>query len=191
MVAGLPLTPRLAIKMALEDLELNVGGTQIKGVWIAILLSFASTIGGGIWTASEFFSRLEALEAAVSDATSGTAVIEGRFEDLRTAQSETLQGYQVSISNMQQQLDDNNVGELQGKLSELSTSLSQIMELQRDLLPLRDRVAAVEKSNSETVITVNAKMEALSNIDERIKRLQRDMDDAWTAMDELANPLGR
>jgi predicted RNase H-like nuclease (RuvC/YqgF family) len=92
---------------------------------------------------------------------------------------------------MQQQLDDNNVGELQGKLSELSTSLSQIMELQRDLLPLRDRVAAVEKSNSETVITVNAKMEALSNIDERIKRLQRDMDDAWTAMDELANPLGR
>ncbi len=78
--------------MALEDLELNVGGTQIKGVWIAILLSFASTIGGGIWATSEFFSRLEALEAAVSDATSGTAVIEGRFEDLRTAQSETLQG---------------------------------------------------------------------------------------------------
>jgi chromosome segregation ATPase len=177
--------------MAIEDLELNVGGTQIKGVWIAILLSFASTIGGGIWTASEFFSRLEALEAAVSDATSGTAVVEGRFEDLRTAQSETLQGYQVSISNMQQQLDDNNVGELQGKLSELSTSLSQIMELQRDLLPLRDRVAAVEKSNSETVITVNAKIEALSNIDERMNRLQRDMDDAWTAMDELANPLGR
>ena len=48
-----------------------------------------------------------------------------------------------------------------------------------DLLPLRDRVAAVEKSNSETVITVNAKIEALSNIDDRIKRLQRDMDDAW------------
>jgi len=73
-----------------------------------------------------------------------------------------------------QQLDDNNVGELQGKLAELSTNLSQIMELQRDLLPLRDRVAAVEKSNSETVITVNAKIEALG-----------------TAMDELANPLGR
>jgi len=92
---------------------------------------------------------------------------------------------------MQQQLDDNNIADLQGKLAELSTNLSQIMELQRDLLPLRDRVAAVEKSNSETVITVNAKIEALSNIDDRIKRLQRDMDDAWTAMDELANPLGR
>ncbi len=177
--------------MALEDLELNVGGTQIKGVWIAIVLSFASTIGGGIWTASEFFSRLEALERAVSDATAETAVVQGRFEDLRTRQSETLQGYQVTISNMQQQLDDNNVGELQGKLAELSTNLSKIMELQRDLLPLRDRVAAVEKSNSETVITVNAKIEALGNIDDRMTRLQRDINDAWTAMDELANPLGR
>lgn len=177
--------------MAIEDLELNVGGTHIKGVWIAILLTFSSTIGGGIWTASEFFGRLEALESSVIDASSETAIVQGRFEDLRTAQSETLQGYQVSIANMQQQLDDNNIADLQGKLAELSTNLSQIMELQRDLLPLRDRVAAVEKSNSETVITVNAKMEALSNIDERIKRLQRDMDDAWTAMDELANPLGR
>lgn len=45
--------------------------------------------------------------------------------------------------------------------------------------------------NSETVITVNAKMKAASNVDDRIKRLQRDMDDAWTAMDELANPLGK
>jgi len=177
--------------MAIEDLELNVGGTQIKGVWIAIVLSFASTIGGGIWAASEFFSRLEALEGAVSDAIADTAVVQVRFDDLREGQSETLQGYQVTIANMQQQLDDNNVGELQGKLAELSTNLSQIMELQRDLLPLRDRVAAVEKSNSETVLTVNAKIEALGNIDDRMTRLQRDINDAWTAMDELANPLGR
>jgi len=177
--------------MPLENLELNVGGTQIKGVWIAILLTFGSTIGGGIWTASEFFSRLAGLEGSVSDASSETGVTQARFEDLRETQAEALQSYEVSISKMQQQLDDNNVSDLQGKLAELSTNLSQIMELQRDLLPLRDRVAAVEKSNSETVITVNAKIEALSTLDDRIKRLQRDMDDAWTAMDELANPLGR
>ena len=177
--------------MPLEDLQVNVGGTQIKGVWIAIVLTFGSTIGGGIWTASEFFSRLAGLESAVSDASSDTGVTQARFEDLRERQSEALQGYEVSISNMQQQLDDNNVAGLNAKLSELSTSLSQIMELQRDLLPLRDRVASVEKSNSETVLTVNAKMEALNTIDDRLKRLQRDMDDAWTAMDELANPLGR
>lgn len=176
--------------MAIEDLELNVGGTQIKGVWIAILLSFASTIGGGIWATSEFFSRLEALENAVSDAVAETAVVQGRFEDLRSVQNDVLQGYEVTISNMQQQLVDNNIGELQGKLSELSTSLTQIMELQRDLLPLRDRVAAVEKTNSETVLTVNARIEALKTVESTVTRLQRDMDDAWRAMDELANPLG-
>ena len=43
----------------MEDIELDIGGTKFKGVWIAILFSFASTIGGGIWAASEFFSRLE------------------------------------------------------------------------------------------------------------------------------------
>ena len=40
--------------MALSDLELNVGGQSFKGVYIAVVVSFASTIAGGIWTASEF-----------------------------------------------------------------------------------------------------------------------------------------
>lgn len=178
--------------MAIEDISVDLGnGISFKGIYLAITFTAASTLAGGIWTASEFFSRLEALESAVSDATSGTAVIEGRFEDLRTAQSETLQGYQVSIANMQQQLDDNNIADLQGKLAELSTNLSQIMELQRDLLPLRDRVAAVEKSNSETVLVVNGKIESLSNVADRMNRTSREIDDLWLAMDELANPLGR
>ena len=177
--------------MALEDLQIDVGGTQIKGVWIAILLTFGSTIGGGIWTASEFFSRLESLEGSVSDASSETGVIQARFEDLRQAQVEALQGYEVTISNMKQQLDDNNVAELQGKLAELGANLEAIMKAQGELLDLRDRISTVEKSNSETVITVGAKIDALGSVDERIRRLQRDMDDAWTAMDELANPLGK
>ncbi|MDA7514299.1 hypothetical protein N8508_00760 [bacterium] len=177
--------------MPLEDLELNVGGTQIKGVWIAIVLTFSSTIGGGIWTASEFFSRVEALESSVSDASSETSVTQARFEDLRATQSDALQKYEVSISNMKQQLDDNNVAELQGKLAELGANLEAIMKAQQDLLDLRDRISNVEKSNSETVLTVNGKIEALGSVDERLKRLQRDMDDAWTAMDELANPLGK
>ena len=47
--------------MALEDLEVNVGGTSIKGVWIAIVLTFGSTIGGGIWAASQFFANVTVL----------------------------------------------------------------------------------------------------------------------------------
>ena len=177
--------------MAVDDLELSVAGTQIKGVWIGIVFAFGSTIGGGIWTASEFFSRLESQEDAVAQAGARTDVIEARFNDLKADAETHLQQYEVAIANMNQQLEDNNVSELQGKLAELGTNLEAIMKAQQDLLDLRDRISAVEKSNSETVITVNAKMEALSNVDDRIKRLQRDMDDAWTAMDELANPLGK
>ena len=39
--------------MSLQDMELNVGGVKFKGVYIAILFSFATTIGGGIWAASD------------------------------------------------------------------------------------------------------------------------------------------
>ena len=55
--------------MALEDIEVNVGGTQFKGVWIAIVISFASTIGGGIWAASQFFAQLNDQSEAVIAAT--------------------------------------------------------------------------------------------------------------------------
>jgi predicted nucleic acid-binding Zn-ribbon protein len=171
--------------MALEDLELNVGGTQIKGVWIGILVAFSSTIGGGIWTASEFFSRLEALEGSVIDASSETGVTQARFEDLRESQSERLQGYQVAISNMEQQLADNNISELQGKLAELGTNLEAIMKAQQDLLDLRDRIAAVEKSNAEAVLTVNNRVQSLDKTERVLKRVDTEIENLWQALDSL------
>ena len=90
--------------MALDDLELNIGGQSFKGVYVAVVVSFASTIAGGIWTASEFFSRLEAQEAAVQDAGVTASTLQARFEDLREGQSTALQGYAVIISHMQQSL---------------------------------------------------------------------------------------
>ena len=63
--------------MALEDIEVNVGGTNIKGIWIAIVLTFGSTIGGGIWAASQFFAQLneqsEAVIAATAQAEAATS----------------------------------------------------------------------------------------------------------------------
>ena len=32
--------------MGVEEIELDVGGVKFKGVYIAILMSFATTIGG-------------------------------------------------------------------------------------------------------------------------------------------------
>lgn len=171
--------------MALEDLEVNVGGTQIKGVWIAIVFTFASTIGGGIYASAEFFARLEALESSVTGATAETAVVQGRFDDLRDSQSERLQGYQVAISNMEQQLADNNISELQGKLAELGTNLEAIMKAQQDLLDLRDRIAAVEKSNSEAVLTVNNRVQSLEKTERVLKRVDTEIENLWTALDSL------
>ena len=176
--------------MALDDLELNIGGQSFKGVYVAVVVSFASTIAGGIWTASEFFSRLDAQEAAVAEASTTAATLQGRFDDLRETQSKTLQGYQVTISNMQQSLDDNDVQGLQGKLAELGTNLEAIMEAQKDLLDLRDRVAAVEKSNAEAVLKVENKVESLSKTDETLKRIKKEIDDLWDGLDSVVNPLG-
>ena len=176
--------------MALSDLELNVGGQSFKGVYVAVVLSFASTLAGGIWTASEFFSRLEAQEAAVEEAGIVATTLQARFKDLRESQLKALQGYEVTISNMQQSLDDNDVASLQGKLAELGTNLEAIMEAQKDLLDLRDRVATVEKTNAESVLKVENKVESLSKTDERLKRIQKEIDDIWLGLDSLANPLG-
>lgn len=175
--------------MALDELEVNVGGTSFKGVYIAVLFSFASTIGGGIWAASEFFSRLEAQEVAVDEAVAQADVLAARFDDLRELNTQRLQKYQVDIEKMQQAMDAAGVEQLQGKLSQLATNLEQIMDAQKELLDLRDRIATVELLSTETEMRVSGKLEKLSTLDARLKRLQRDIDDVWLALDAM-NPLG-
>jgi chromosome segregation ATPase len=91
---------------------------------------------------------------------------------------------------MQQSLEDNDVASLQGKLAELGTNLEAIMKAQQDLLDLRDRVASVEKSNSESVLKVENRVESLKDTSERLKRIQKEIDDLWLGLDSLANPLG-
>jgi len=171
------------------DLELNVGGVSFKGVYIAVLFSFASTIGGGIWAASEFFSRLETQEVAVDEAVAQADVLAARFDDLRELNTQRLQKYQVDIEKMQQAMDAAGVEQLQGKLSQLATNLEQIMDAQKELLDLRDRIATVELTSTETEMRVSGKLEKLSTLDARLKRLQRDIDDVWLALDAM-NPLG-
>ena len=175
--------------MALEDLEVNVGGTSIKGVWIAIVLTFGSTIGGGIWAASQFFSQLNEQSESVIAASAQAQGLSTRFDDLREANSIRLQDMDKKLSNMEQAMKSADVENLQGKLSELSANLVQIMDAQKELLDIRDRIAAVEKTASESEIKVVAKLESLNTLDARLKKFERDMDDLWMAIDET-NPLG-
>ena len=173
----------------MENIELDVGGTKFKGVWIAILFSFASTIGGGIWTASEFFNRLGAQEEAVQNIVISQEVIKSKFDDIDADVTAKLAAFATNIATVEQQLKDNDVSGLQGKLATLGTNLEQIMKRQGELLDLRDKVAEVEKISSEQSITINAKVEKLSEYDEEMQRLKREIDDLWKGMDALSNPL--
>ena len=175
--------------MALEDLEVNVGGTSIKGVWIAIVISFGSTIGGGIWAASQFFAQLNEQSEAVISATAQADALATRFNDLRDANTIRLQDMDKKLSNMEQAMTAADVENLQGKLAELGANLVQIMDAQQELLDLRDRISTVEKTSSETELRVSGKLDSLSTIDDRLKRFERDMDDLWMAID-ATNPLG-
>ena len=175
--------------MALEDVEVNVGGTSIKGVWIAIVLTFGSSIGGGIWAASQFFSQLTEQSEAVIAATAQAEALATRFDDLRDTNAQRLQAMDVKLSNMEQAMTAADVENLQGKLAELGANLVQIMDAQQELLDIRDRIAQVEKTSSETELRVSGKLDALPTLDERLKRFERDMDDLWMAID-ATNPLG-
>ena len=175
--------------MALEDLEVNVGGTSIKGVWIAIVLTFGSTIGGGIWAASQFFAQLNEQSESVIAATAQADALATRFNDLRDANTIRLQDMDKKLSNMEQAMTAADVENLQGKLAELGANLVQIMDAQQELLDLRDRISTVEKTSSETELRVSGKLDSLNTIDDRLKRFERDMDDLWMAID-ATNPLG-
>ena len=175
--------------MALEDLEVNVGDTSIKGVWIAIVISFGSTIGGGIWAASQFFAQLNEQSEAVVEASAKADALVARFEDLKEQSNARLQVMEVSLSNMEQAMTTADVENLQGKLTELGTNLEQIMKAQAELLDIRDRIASAEKTVGESEIRVNSKLESLETLDARLQRFERDMDDVWTAIDAV-NPLG-
>ena len=101
--------------MSLEETELTIGGTKLRGVWIAIVLSIGTTLAGGIWAVAEFYGRIESVEAAVAGN-----------------------------------------GDTAEKLTVLGTNLETIMENQKQLLDLRDRIAEVERQPSRTICWFNS-----------------------------------
>lgn len=130
--------------MSLEDTELKIGGVNLKGVWIAITLSIATTMAGGIWAVAEFYGRIQSVEAAVTA-----------------------------------------IPDASDKLIELGANLESIMENQKQLLDMRDRVAEMEKIMGESVIKVDQAAERVGEI----KTLKKEVEDLWRGMDALANPL--
>lgn len=130
--------------MSLEETELTVGGVKLKGIWIALVISMATTLGGGIWAVAEFYGRIEAVEEAVSGN-----------------------------------------GETSEKLVTLGVNLETIMENQKELLAMRDRIAEIDKITAEGQLKVQQFEEKIDSL----PKLTREIDDLWKGLDAVANPL--
>ena len=157
--------------MSLAETELTIGGTSFKGVYIAILLSLATTLGGGVWTASSLYGRLEAVESVSIP---------------------SIAPLEESLLLIKQELKDNDVSQLQGKLATLGVNLITIMEQQENLLLIDENVDSLEK-DIETMKATVAKAELmtanLNKLDGQLKTISREIEDLWKGMDYLSNPL--
>ena len=150
---------------------MKIDGVKFSGAQIAIVLGFVSTIGGGIWTASSVYSRLEAVESyEIPD----TAPL---YED---------------IAVMKQELEDNDVAGLQGKLATFGTNLKTIMEQQQKLLAIQERMVEVEKEMEAmkgVVQRAELKTRELESFEKEAAALKREIQQLWEGMDYLSNPL--
>ena len=127
--------------MSLEQTELTIGGTSFKGVWIAIVLGIGSTIGGGVWTASSLYSRLEAVEATqipdVSPIQQNLATLGTRLETLLSQQEKLLE-LNTDVSELANEIEAmkgtvakaeiiiENIGDVDGKIKTLTKEVEDL-----------------------------------------------------------------
>jgi septal ring factor EnvC (AmiA/AmiB activator) len=157
--------------VSLAETELTIGGTSFKGVYIAILLSLATTLGGGVWTASSLYSRLEAVESQ-------------KIPDIAPLEEKILL--------VEQELQANNVSQLQGKLSELGVNLVTIKDQQSSLLDIKTKVTDLEKDIETMKAQVTESKliaEGVNGFSKSIKNIEREIEDLWSGMDYISNPL--
>jgi hypothetical protein len=157
--------------MSLADAELTIGGVKLKGIYIAVVFSLATTIGGGVWTASSLYSRLEGVESVFIP---NVTPLEER------------------VTLIEQSLEANDVSKLQGKLAELGVNLKTIAEQQEKLLQVSDKLAGLEKeieTMKATVTKAELIADNMKDIESKFKTLNREVSELWQGLDYVSNPL--
>ncbi|HAZ79980.1 MAG TPA: hypothetical protein DCX08_08605 [Porticoccaceae bacterium] len=168
--------------MSLEETELKIGGTSFKGVYIAILFSLATTLGGGVWTASSLYSRLESVESR-------------SIPDITPLEERILTDKQALLSEIdliKQELSDNDVSQLQGKLATLGVNLQTIIDQQDKLLLIDDNVNDLEKdieAMKGTVAQAEVITKSIGDVNGKLSSLKREVEELWQGLDYLSNPL--
>ena len=165
--------------MGIEDIELDVGGTKFKGIYIAILMSFATTIGGGIWAASEFVSRIDNIEAN----------LEATIESIPD-----IEPMELELASIRTKIEDNDLGHLQGKLAELDTLLLSIKERQSEVLlnasESTTKVNTMEKDWIEVRNEYKVMADMIKKFEQDVQKFKKEVDDLWKGLDAASSPLG-
>lgn len=157
--------------MSLADAELSIGGVKLKGIYIAVVFSLATTIGSFIWAASSLYGRLEAVESIV-------------VPDVTPIEE--------NIKLIQQQLVDNDISQLSAKLATLGTTLVTMTESHKNLLELQSDVSELSKeieAMKSVVKQAELVTEALSEYKDEYKGIKREVEDLWMGLDHLSDPL--
>ena len=136
-----------------EGVSFSIGGYPISGWMVAVALPVLSAVGGGAWYIFDLQSRFLGVEESVGD----------------------ILAVQSRVQALEQAAADSDLRGLSPRLSELSTQMNTILENQRQLLDLRQRV------DQSTVIT--------DNLAQDLNRYNTEIEDLWRAIDALDRPL--
>ena len=150
---------------------MNIDGVKFTAAQMAIVATLVTSIAGGIWTASSVYSRLEAVEAY-------------EIRDIAPLHED--------VATIRQELEDNDVAQVQGKLATFGTNLKTIMEQQTKLLSIQERMVEVEKEMEAMKVIVEKaelKTKELQGVEDQMKVFKREIQELWDGMDYLSNPL--
>ena len=129
--------------MSLEKSELNINGTSFKGVWIAIVMTIGTSIGGTVWTASSLYSRLEALESKkipdISPLRENLGTLGTRLDTLLSQQEKLLE-LNTNVSKLANEIEAmkgtvakaeiiiENIGDVDGKIKTLTKEVEDLWQ---------------------------------------------------------------
>jgi len=122
--------------MSLSETELKIGKTSFKGVYLAIVLSMASSLSAVIWSASSLYARLEAVEARkIPDTTEikNNLVKLGTNLDTIMEQQKQLLDLRADVDAMrtsvtQAELITKEIGDVDERIKMIDTDLNELWE---------------------------------------------------------------
>ena len=129
--------------MSLEKSELNINGTSFKGVWIAIVMTIGTSIGGTVWTASSLYSRLEIVESKkipdISPIRENLGTLGTRLDTLLSKQEKLLE-LNTDVSKLANEIEAmkgtvakaeiiiENIGDVDGKIKTLTKEVEDLWQ---------------------------------------------------------------